>query len=101
MRKNLEERQAAMRERLAREASGAQMRPVQSVHPVEGFERPYTVREIAKMTGFSAQTVIRIFSLERGVFIYQEDRPRKRASYRSIRVPRHVYRRVMQKFTVA
>ena len=64
------------------------------------METPYTVKEVAKLTGFSVQTVIRIFESERDVIIFEEKRSRKRASYRSIRIPRHVYRRVIQKWTV-
>jgi len=88
-----------MRERTARE-SVAEKRPVQSLRVADTFETPYTVREIAELTGFSIQTVIRIFTRERGVLILQADRPRKRASYRNIRVPRHVYRRVIRKWAV-
>ena len=64
------------------------------------IETPYTVREVATLTGLSVQTVIRLFAHERGVIIFEEKRPRKRASYRTIRIPRHVYRRVIQKWTV-
>jgi hypothetical protein len=64
------------------------------------METPYTVKEVARLTGFSVQTIIRIFSGERGVIVFEEKWPRKRASYRTIRIPRHVYRRVMQKWTV-
>ena len=63
-------------------------------------EPPYSVKEVAHLTGLSVQTVTRMFEHERGVIIFQEKRPRKRASYRSIRIPRHVYRRVIQKWTV-
>ena len=63
-------------------------------------ETPYTVADVAKLTGLSIQTVIRMFERERGVLIYEEKRPRKRASYRTIRIPRHVYRRVVAKWTV-
>ena len=63
-------------------------------------ETPYSVSDVAKLTGLSKQTVTRIFENERGVIIYEETRPRKRASYRIIRIPRHVYERVMSKMTV-
>ena len=88
-----------MRERAARE-SVTEKRPAWSVRTDEAFETPYTVAEIAELTGFSVQTVIRIFTRERGVLIYEQNRPRKRASYRNIRIPRYVYRRVMQKLSV-
>jgi hypothetical protein len=63
-------------------------------------ETPYTVAEVAALTGFSKQTVTRMFENQRGVIIYEEKRPRKRASYRVIRIPRHIYKRVMQEMTV-
>lgn len=64
------------------------------------METPYTVKEVAALTGLSVQTIIRMFAGERGVIIFEEKRPRKRASYRTIRIPRHVYRRVIQRWTV-
>ena len=63
-------------------------------------ETPYTVKEVAELTGFSPQTVTKMFENEPGVIIYEEKRPRKRASYRTIRIPRHVYRRVLARLTV-
>jgi hypothetical protein len=63
-------------------------------------ETPYTVGEVAKLTGFSPQTVPKMFEKEPGVIVYEEKRLRKRASYRTIRIPRHVYRRVIAKWTV-
>jgi len=56
------------------------------------IETPYTVREVAALTGLSVQMVIRLFAHERG------DHLRRKAateSYRTIRIPRHVYRRVI------
>jgi hypothetical protein len=67
---------------------------------MDTMEPPYTVKEVADLTGFSVQTVIRIFEHEPGVIIYEQKRPRKRASYRTMRIPRYVYRRVIQKLTV-
>jgi AraC-like DNA-binding protein len=99
MRKNLAERQASMRVRTARE-SVTEKRPVRSVRAEETTETPYTVKEISEMTGMSIQTVMRAFTHERGVLIYEVKRPRKRVSYRNIRIPRHVYRRVIQEWTV-
>ena len=63
-------------------------------------ETPYTVKEAAELTGFSPQTVTKMFEHEPGVIVYEEKRPRKRASYRTIRIPRHVYRRVLARLTV-
>ncbi len=61
---------------------------------------PYTVAEVAKLTGFSPQMVTRLFENEKGVLIFQVARPRKRATYRTIRIPRSVYARVMRKISV-
>jgi hypothetical protein len=63
-------------------------------------DTPYTVAEVAALMNFSKQTVTRIFENERGVIIYEEKRPRKRASYRVLRIPRHVYKRVVEKMSV-
>lgn len=61
---------------------------------------PYTVAEVAKLTGFSPQLVTRIFENEKGVLIFQTPRLRKRATYRTIRIPRHVYERVIRRLSV-
>ncbi len=63
-------------------------------------DTPYSIAEVAELTGFSKQTVTVLFEREPGVLIYEEDRPRKRKSYRVIRIPRHVYRRVIGRLTV-
>jgi AraC-like DNA-binding protein len=78
----------------------SERKPVQSSRKDEALEAPYTVGEVAELTGLSIQTVIRIFTQERGVLIYEPKRTRKRASYRTIRIPRYVYRRVVQEWTV-
>ena len=65
------------------------------------LEQPtLTVREVAVLTGFSRQTVSRLFEGERGVLIiYRPEKIHKR-SYRSIRIPRHVYDRVIKEMSV-
>jgi hypothetical protein len=98
MNRKLLDLQAEMRERLARPVT--EKKPAQSVREVPDTEPPYTVAEVATLTGLSVQTIIRLFEHERGVIIYEEKRPRKRASYRTIRIPRYVYRRVLQKLSV-
>ena len=64
-------------------------------------DTPYTVAEVAKLTGFSPQMVTRIFENEKGVLIFQVPRLRKRATYRTIRIPRHVYERVIRRLSVS
>jgi predicted transcriptional regulator len=61
-------------------------------------ETPYTVAEVAKLMGYSPQMVTRIFENEKGVLIVE--RQAKKRKYRSIRIPRGVYERVLRKLTV-
>lgn len=63
-------------------------------------ETPYSVAEVAKFTGWSVHTVIRMFEHERGVLIYESNKRPGARPYRTIRIPRHVYRRVVGKRTV-
>ena len=56
---------------------------------------PYTVAEVAHMTGFSVPTVIRLFENEPGVLMLR--RKTKNGWYRSIRIPRAVYERVLRR----
>ena len=66
------------------------------------MQTPYTVAEVSKLTGFSAQMVTRIFENEKGVIIFEAPNPRrKRAGYRTIRIPRHVYERVVRRMSVS
>lgn len=62
-------------------------------------EPPYTVKEVAKVLGVSVQTVRRVFKDVRGVFTLPaiSGKPGKRA-YTELRIPRHVYRRVLQEW---
>jgi hypothetical protein len=61
---------------------------------------PYSIAEVSALMGFSASVVTEIFEKEPGVLIYEVQRPRKRKSYRIIRIPRHVYERVIRRYTV-
>ncbi len=61
---------------------------------------PYSVSEVAALTGFSARTVTKLFEAEPGVIVYEVPNPRrKRASYRTLKIPRHVYARVVRRYT--
>ncbi len=61
---------------------------------------PYSVAEVSALTGLSARAITKLFENERGVIVYETPRfRRKRASYRTIRIPRHVYERVMRRYT--
>lgn len=56
----------------------------------------YTVRQVAEMTGFSPQTVTRIFENEQGIIVLEGGGPKRK--YRSIRIPVSVYQRVIRKY---
>ncbi len=60
----------------------------------------YTLSEIAEMTGFSRQTVSRLFENETGTLILRSPETLHKRGYRSIRVPRVVYERVIRKMSV-
>jgi len=62
---------------------------------------PYSISEVAALMHLSPRVVTQLFEKEPGVIIYEVPNPRrKRASYRTIRVPRHVYERVLRRCTV-
>ena len=60
---------------------------------------PYTVAEVAVLTGFSRQTVTRLFEREPGVLILERPGAMHKRRYRSIRIPRHVYERLLARLT--
>ena len=55
----------------------------------------YTVNEVAALTGLSRQTVIRLFEHERGVLILERREGLHKRRYRSIRIPRGTYERII------
>jgi len=64
-------------------------------------QTPLTVSEVSKLTGLSARVITKLFETEPGVIVYQVPNPhRKRKHYRSIRIPRRVFERVMRRHTV-
>jgi AraC-like DNA-binding protein len=60
----------------------------------------YTVGDVAEMTGFSRQTVTRFFEKETGVIVLARPESIHKQRYRSIRIPRHVYERVIGRLKV-
>jgi len=60
----------------------------------------YTVAEIATLTGLSTGTIRRMFENEKGVLILERPEKMHKRRYRSIRIPRAVYERVLRKITV-
>jgi hypothetical protein len=63
-------------------------------------KQAYTVADIAELTGLSAGTVTRMFEHERGVIILERPERMHKRKYRSIRIPRVVYERVIGRLTV-
>jgi hypothetical protein len=59
-----------------------------------------TVREVAALTGFSYDTVARMFREEPGVLVLERRGTMHKRRYRSIRIPRHVYARVTERMTI-
>jgi hypothetical protein len=60
----------------------------------------YTVAEVSALTGFSRMTVTRMFQNERGVLIIERPESLHKRRYRSLRIPRPVYERVIGKLRV-
>lgn len=60
----------------------------------------FTVKEVADMTGLSRQTITRMFEREKGVIVLGRPETVNKRGYRSIRVPRAVYERVLRSVTV-
>jgi DNA-binding LacI/PurR family transcriptional regulator len=61
----------------------------------------YTVAEVAELTGLSRQTVTRMFRNEPGVLLMGRARTvNDKRRYQSIRIPRAVYERVIERIAV-
>lgn len=63
-------------------------------------DKPMSVREVAEEMGLSRQTVSRLFERERGVLVINRPETREKKRYRSIRIPRHVFNRVLQRLSI-
>jgi predicted DNA-binding transcriptional regulator AlpA len=63
-------------------------------------KQAYTFQEVAALTGFSRNTIIRMFERERGVLILGRPESMHKRGYRSIRIPRSVYERVLDRLAV-
>jgi len=59
-----------------------------------------TVADVAALTGLSRQTITRLFEGEPGVLILKRPETTHKRGYRSIRIPRAVYERLMRRLTV-
>ena len=65
-----------------------------------GEKETYTVGEVAELTGFSRQTISRIFEREKGVLVINRPEAMHKRRYRSIRIPRVVLDRVIRGLSV-
>jgi hypothetical protein len=63
-------------------------------------KQAYTVREVAAMIGLSVRTVTLHFQREPGVLILERPAQLHKRRYRSIRIPRAVYERVIERMRV-
>ena len=60
------------------------------------FSKPaLTVADAAALSGLSGMTIRRLFEREPGVIILKRPEARFKRSYKSIRIPRYVYERVI------
>ena len=59
----------------------------------------YSVLEVAALTGLSRQTVTRLFEKEPGVLVLNRSEKMHKRGYRTLRIPRHVYDRVLVRLT--
>lgn len=60
---------------------------------------PYSVGEVAKLTGLSRQTITSLFENEPGVLVINRPEEKHKRRYRTIRIPRSVYERVLYRIT--
>jgi hypothetical protein len=60
----------------------------------------YTVAEVTALTGFSRHIITQLFEHEKGVLILARPEIMHKRSYRSIRIPRPVYERVIRRLVV-
>ena len=60
----------------------------------------YSVKEVSALMGFSRRTIIRLFENEPGVLLVMRPETLRKRRYRSIRIPRAVYERVVFRLSV-
>ncbi|WP_263416058.1 hypothetical protein [Terriglobus albidus] len=60
----------------------------------------YTVREAARLLGFSYETTQKLFENEPDVIVLKRPERMHKQGYRSIRIPWHVYLRVIKRLSV-
>jgi hypothetical protein len=62
---------------------------------VLAIDETYTIPEIAAKLKLSQQTALRMFEEEPGVIVLERPGKMHKRKYRTVRVPRHVYDRVI------
>jgi transcriptional regulator GlxA family with amidase domain len=67
---------------------------------IKSVDRALTVADVAALTGFSRDTITRMFQHEPGVLVLARPSANHKRRYRSIRIPRAVYERVVRRLTV-
>jgi len=67
---------------------------------VGNIRTPYTVDEVAALTGLSRGTIIRTFEREPGVIILERPEKLHKRRFRTIRIPRAIYERVVARLSV-
>jgi hypothetical protein len=68
--------------------------------PAANVQTPYSVNEVTALTGWSRATVIRMFKNVAGVLVLSRPEEMHKKPYNSLRVPHHVYQRVIDGLTV-
>jgi transcriptional regulator GlxA family with amidase domain len=65
------------------------------------LEKPtLTVADVAMLTGFSIRTITRLFQSEPGIITIARPSKMNKRRYRSVRIPRVVYERVIGRLRV-
>lgn len=59
-----------------------------------------SVNEVAALTGWSRQTVTRVFENEKGTLILERPETLRKRKFRTITIPRAVYERVVRQMSV-
>jgi transcriptional regulator GlxA family with amidase domain len=65
------------------------------------LEKPaLSVKDVAALMGLSERSIVRLFEHERGVIVLGRPETLHKRRYRSLRIPRAVYERVIGRLTV-
>lgn len=64
------------------------------------LKEAYSVAEVAALMGVNRMTVTRLFENERGVIVLSRPEQKHKRRYRSLRIPRAVYMRVLERLSV-